>query len=106
MCKIPVKFEDYARSIVQNGYMLSDGDKFFLKGFKEYYVDRYEMVNVKQHMCTYRNQPLEHVSINLHILYYRKDELEHICTLVKVDDLKKILDGGDMDGHEHHVLLL
>ena len=45
MRKIPVKFEDYAHSIVQNDYVLSDGDKFFLKGFKEYYVDMYEMVN-------------------------------------------------------------
>ena len=47
-----------------------------------------------QHICTYIKQPLEHASFNKHLLYCRKDELEHICTLVKADDLKKILDKG------------
>ena len=37
MRKISVKFEDYAHSIVQSSYVPCDLDKFFLKGFKEYY---------------------------------------------------------------------
>ena len=40
MCKIPVKFEDYTHDIVRSDYVLSDGDKFLLKGFLEYYNDR------------------------------------------------------------------
>ena len=40
MRKIPVKFEEYTHDIVQSNYMLSDGDKFLLKGFLEYYDDR------------------------------------------------------------------
>ena len=26
--------------------------------------------------------------------YYRKDELDDVCTLIKADDLKKVLDEG------------
>ena len=92
MRKIPLKFKDYAHLIIQNDYLLSDGDKFFLKWFKEYYVDRYEMVN---NICV-------HIEVNhwnmfqliFIFIYCRKDELEHICTLVKADDLRKILDEG------------
>ena len=92
MRKISLKFKDYARSIVQNDYVLSDGDKFFLKGFKEYYVDMHEMVN---NICV-------HIEVNhwntfqliFIFIYCRKDVLKQICTLVKAADLRKILDDG------------
>ena len=40
MRKIPVKFEDYAYSMVQSSYVLYDLYKFFLQGFKEYYDEK------------------------------------------------------------------
>ena len=40
MHKISMKFEDYAHSIAQSSYVPSDLDKYFLKGFKEYYKEK------------------------------------------------------------------
>ncbi|XXG69352.1 hypothetical protein AAC387_Pa06g2243 [Persea americana] len=40
MRKIPIKFKDYDHSIAQRSYELSDLDKYFLKGFKEYYEEK------------------------------------------------------------------
>ena len=51
MCKIPVKFEDYTHDIVGSDYVLSDGDKFLLKGFLEYYDDKYGGLVVTMFIC-------------------------------------------------------
>lgn len=40
MHKIPVKFDDYSHSLVHSDYVLTELDKFFRRGFKEYYEDK------------------------------------------------------------------
>ena len=40
MRKIPMKFEYYSHSIAQSSYVLSDLDKYSLKGLKEYYEEK------------------------------------------------------------------
>lgn len=35
--KVPMKFDDYVHFIIEPDYMLSEAEKFFLNGFKEYY---------------------------------------------------------------------
>ena len=51
MRNIPVKFEDYTHDIVRSDYVLSDGNKFLLKGFLEYYDDRNGGLVVSMFTC-------------------------------------------------------